>query len=64
MLEFEPVTIEMKEKADTYLSLKNTRMCEHCFTDLFIWAGHYKTQLCFRDDLMFVMAGGHDDKPV
>ena len=63
MLEFKPVTIDLKEEAERYLKVRNTRMCEYCFTDLFIWAGHYGTKICFQDELMFVMAGRGDTPP-
>lgn len=54
MLPFRPVTLEDKDKADAYLSKQNYRLCEHCFTDLFIWKDHYDTQLCFLDGFILI----------
>lgn len=54
MLPFQPVKLEDKGKADVYLSKRNDRICEHCFTDLFIWKDHYDTQICFLDGFLLV----------
>lgn len=54
MLPFQPVKLEDKGRADQYLSKRNDRICEHCFTDLFIWKDHYDTQICFLDGFLLV----------
>lgn len=54
MLPFQPVALEDKQKADVCLTQQNYRICEHCFTDLFIWKDHYDTQICFWEDFLFV----------
>ena len=42
----------------------NYHLCERCFVDLFMWRGHYNTQICFKDGFMLVkmspLDGGHD----
>ncbi|MCX7614788.1 MAG: phosphatidylglycerol lysyltransferase domain-containing protein [Clostridiales bacterium] len=63
MLEFKPVSIEDKEMAEKYLKIKNTRMCEHCFTDLYIWSKYFGTELCFAEDFLFIKSGENTESP-
>lgn len=62
MLPFKPVSLEDKEKADICSAKQNYRLCEHCFTDLFIWKDHYDTQICFWNDYMFVKMATFPEK--
>ncbi|MGM9676496.1 MAG: phosphatidylglycerol lysyltransferase domain-containing protein, partial [Butyricicoccus sp.] len=62
MLPFQPVKLGDKEKADEYLSKQNYRICEHCFTDLFIWKDHYDTQLCFQNGFLLVKMATFPEK--
>ena len=62
MLPFQPVKLGDKGKADEYLSKQNYRICEHCFTDLFIWKDHYDTQLCFLDGFILVKMATFPEK--
>lgn len=54
MLEFRDITVEDKPRVDACTRAYSYRLCEHCFTDLFIWRGHYKTKICFWEDFLFV----------
>ena len=49
MLAFHPIRLEDKTEAEACLSKQNYRLCEHCFTDLFIWKDHYNTQICVHE---------------
>ena len=62
MLPFQPVSLRDKESADACSAKQNYRLCEHCFTDLFIWKDHYDTQLCFQDGYMFVKMATFPEK--
>ena len=62
MLEFLPFTIEDKEIVQRYTSQNNYRICEYCFTDLFIWKDHYDTQRCFHDGFMFIKMQTFEEK--
>lgn len=62
MLAFKPITLEDKADADACTSQHNYRLCEHCFTDLFLWKDHYDTQVCFRDGFMFLKMATFPDK--
>ncbi len=31
-------------------------ICDHCFTDIFMWQGHYRTKICFEDGFCFLKA--------
>ena len=48
MLAFHPIRLEDKTEAEACLSKQNYRLCEHCFTDLFIWKDHYNADLRAR----------------
>ena len=63
MLRFKPIDFSDKAEAEPYLKATNTRMCEHCFTDLYIWSKHYGTEICIQDDFLFVKAGANTDEP-
>lgn len=57
MLDFKPITIEDKEIIEKYTKQKNYFLCSFCFVDLFIWAGHYKTSFCVKNDFLFIKSG-------
>lgn len=54
MLEFRELRIEDKDRCEIYLRKKTSYFCEHSFVDIFIWSNHYKTQVAFTDDFMFI----------
>ena len=54
MLEFRDITLEDKPQVDACARAYSYHLCEHCFTDLFIWRGHYKTRICFWEGFLFV----------
>ena len=62
MLQFRPLTIEDKPQADRCTAQINDRICEHCFTDLFIWKDHYDTQICFFGDFMLIKMATFPEK--
>lgn len=64
MLEFRDITIEDKLRVDACTRAYSYHLCEHCFTDLFIWRGHYKTQICFWKDFLLVQMQTMEDATV
>ena len=50
MLTFREMTLADKPEVDRLSALENDRLCEHCFADIFIWRGHYNTQIAFWND--------------
>ncbi len=52
MLEFHPITLADKSKADKILMSTDNMGCEYCFGTLFIWKNIYKTQLAFHGDML------------
>lgn len=54
MLNFKPVTIQDKALVEAYTAKRNFHLCEHCFTDLFIWEGHYNTEICVFDGFLLI----------
>ena len=54
MLEFRDITLEDKQLVENCTKWVNYHLCEHCFTDLFIWRGHYETKICFYKEFLFV----------
>ncbi len=54
MLEFRDLTLEDKPRVEACARAYSYHLCEHCFTDLFIWRGHYQTKICFWEGFLFV----------
>ena len=54
MLEFREVRLEDKARVENCTQAYSYPLCEHCFTDLFIWRGHYHTRICFWEDFLLV----------
>lgn len=61
MLPFREVTISDKQAVEDCASKYNYHLCEHCFTDIFMWRGHYNTQICFLDGFLLVKTKSPDD---
>lgn len=53
-LPFRTITLEDKQAVEACAAKYNYHLCEHCFVDLFIWRGHYNTQICFLDGFLLV----------
>lgn len=62
MLEFRDITLEDKQRVESCTKSVNYHLCEHCFTDLFIWRGHYETKICFYKEFLLVKMKTTDDK--
>lgn len=58
MLDFKKITIDDIEKVNSLLIQKSTRITEHCFTDLFIWKDHFKTEICIKDGFFYTKSAG------
>ena len=54
MLEFRELTLEDKPQVDACARAHSYHLCEHCFTDLFIWRGHYQTKICFAEGFLLI----------
>ena len=64
MLSFRDISMEDKQAFEACSSQFNYHLCEHCFTDMYMWRSHYGTQICFADGFALVrmtpLSGGHD----
>ncbi|MFA5658171.1 MAG: phosphatidylglycerol lysyltransferase domain-containing protein [Oscillospiraceae bacterium] len=54
MLDFQPIKIEDKNKIESFLKQLQSRLCAHCFVDLYIWRCEYDTQVCIKDGFLFI----------
>ncbi|MGI6181557.1 MAG: DUF2156 domain-containing protein [Agathobaculum sp.] len=63
MLPFREITLEDKRAVETCGSHYNYHLCERCFVDLFMWRGHYGTQICFKDGFLLVKMTPLDGGP-
>lgn len=61
MLPFREITIEDKQAAEECASHYNYHLCEHCFTDLFMWRAHYGTKICFYEGFLLVNMKSDDE---
>lgn len=52
MLDFHPITLADKPRADEILLTAPNMGCEYCFGTLFIWRNIYKTQIAFHDSML------------
>lgn len=52
MLQFHEITLADKEEAIRCAHAHSYPLCEHCFTDLYIWSKHYGTEICFQAGFM------------
>ena len=50
LLDFREITLEDKPRVEACAQAHNYHLCEHCFVDLYIWRGHYHTQICFFEE--------------
>ncbi len=62
ILLFKNITIDDKEIIEKYTKQNNYFLCEHCFTDIFIWRYNYSTKYCIQDDFLFIKMKTHEDK--
>ena len=54
LLDFREITLEDKSRVEACAQAHNYHLCEYCFVDLYIWRGHYHTQICFFEDFLLV----------
>ncbi len=54
MLNFKPIKISDKKDFDKIVRPLNSLICSHSFTDLFIWKHNYNTEICFKDNFVFI----------
>lgn len=54
MMPFREITLEDQQAVKERCSQYSYYLCEHCFTDLFIWRSHYNTQIVLQNDFLFV----------
>lgn len=52
MLEFHPITLVDKPRAEKILYATDNMGCEYCFGTLYIWRNVYKTKLAFYGDML------------
>lgn len=52
MLEFHPITLSDKARAEKILFDTDNMGCEYCFGTLFIWKDVYKTQIAFHGNML------------
>lgn len=56
MLRFEKVDVTHKEKVEPFLMQDGEFTTERNFACLYIWAGHYNTEVCVTNDFCFIRA--------
>lgn len=61
-LPFRQITIEDKQAVEACASQYNYHLCEHCFTDMFMWRGHYGTEICFLNGFLLVKMHPMEDE--
>lgn len=54
MLPFRAITIDDRKAVEQCSTVYNYRLCDHCFTDLFMWRAHYHTEICFLEGFLLV----------
>lgn len=57
-LPFRRISISDKQAVEEYTAKIDTNLCDHCFTDLFIWQDHYHTEICFYQDFLLIKYAG------
>lgn len=54
MLQFRTIRLEDKAEVERCAHAYSYPLCEHCFTDLFIWNEHYGTEICFYNGFLLL----------
>jgi len=54
MLHFTPVTLHHKDAVNALLGSQAMLPCELCFSNIFLWAEQYHTEIAFQDDMLFI----------
>ncbi len=62
MLPFRAPALTDREAAEKCAAAYHYPLCEHCFVDLFIWQGHYHTQICFYEGFLLIKMTPPDGK--
>ena len=52
MLDFHPISMADKSRAEKIFALSDNVGCEYCFGTLFIWKNVYKTQIAYSGDML------------
>jgi len=55
MLEFQPITLEMRRRMEDILRAEDDRGCEYTFGNIFIWRDIYDAEAAFTDDGMLIV---------
>ncbi|MFI3115004.1 MAG: phosphatidylglycerol lysyltransferase domain-containing protein [Clostridia bacterium] len=58
-MEFCSINVEDKSKISEYLKMENLGICEHCFTDIYMWQSHYQTKFCIEGDFLFIKTASY-----
>lgn len=59
-MEYLSIKIEDKDIINKYLKTANAGICEHCFTDIYMWQSHYNTKFLVDDDFLYVKSQPED----
>ena len=57
MLDFEPIELRHRERALPYLCSDHMVPTEGSFAALYMWGKVFDTQVCFKDDFLFIRSG-------
>jgi len=57
MLEFRKITIDDRGEMLKYMARLTLGTTESTFTDLFLWAEHYKNEFCIADGFLYIRSG-------
>lgn len=63
-MNFSSIALKDKEIIDKYTKQKNYFLCEHCFTDIYIWRYRYSTKFCIENDFLFLRMKEPEEKKV
>ncbi|MFI3226920.1 MAG: phosphatidylglycerol lysyltransferase domain-containing protein [Clostridia bacterium] len=53
-MEFCSISIEDKQRISDYLKTEKIGICDHCFTDIYMWQSHYQTKFCIEEDFLYI----------
>lgn len=53
-MEFSSISIDDKQKINEYLIKANAGICDHCFTDIYMWQSHYQTKFYADNEFLFI----------
>ena len=53
-MKYRKVSVEHRDLINRFLIRENRKLCEYCFTDIFLWKDKYRTEFCIEDDILYM----------